>query len=197
MSRSCTTGVLRLLFHESAPSALRWALPCARGLASRQAARCGSARLRAHHPLGGPRGTLGRFRGCPGARRSPARRADWGALPGGRAPPTQQLIHGGTELGGGLHRANARRLEGRVLLRRRALAARDDGPGVPHALARRSGDARDIGDHGLADELAELMRGGFLIAPSDLTHGNDAFGSRIALAALRPIDEIHAAYRNA
>src|SRR5205823_11689554 len=129
----------------------------------------------------GPRGTLERFRGCTGARRSAARRAGWGAVPGGRAPPAEQLIHGAPELGGRLHGANPGRLERRVLVRRGALAARDDGPGVPHALARRSGDAGDVGDHGLADELADVMRGGFLIAATDLTHENDALGARIAL----------------
>ena len=115
-------------------------------------------------------------------------------MPDGRAPPAQQLIHGGTELGWGLHGANARRLERGVLVRRGALAARDDGPGVPHALARRSGDAGDVGDHGLADELADVMRGGFLIAATDLTHENDARGARIALEELQHVDEVHAAH---
>src|SRR6202171_3777321 len=184
-----------LMCHRSsAPPALRRALRRARCLASREAARSCGARFRPRHgPFGWPRGTLERFRAC--ARRPRCRRTCRGAAPGTRAPLTQQLIHGRTQLGGRLHRTNAGRLECRVLVRRGALAARDDGPGVPHALARRSGDAGDIGDHGLGDEPADVMRGGFLVAATDFTHENDALGARIALKELQHIDEVHAAHR--
>src|SRR6202140_2714284 len=153
---------------------------------------CGAPFRPRHDPLGRPRGRLEPFRGC--ARR-PRRRTCGGAAPGARAPPARQLIHGRTELGGRLPRANAGRLERRVLVRRGALATRDDGPGVPHALARGSGDAGDIGDHGLGTDPADVMRGGFLVAATDFTHENNALGARIALKELQHIDEVHAAHR--
>src|SRR5882672_9812328 len=193
---SCASAIRTesLMCHRpSAPPAPRGALRRARCLASREAARSCGARFRPRHgPSGWPRG-LERPRA--GARRARCRRTCRGAAPGARAPLTQQLIHGRTQLGGRLHRTNAGRLECRVLVRRGALAARDDGPGVPHALARGSSDAGDIGDHGLRDEPADVMRGGFLVAATDFTHENNALGARIALKELQHIDEVHAAHR--
>src|SRR5207237_2413599 len=115
------------------------------------------ARLRARRDPLGPRATPARFGG--GARRPRWRRTGGGGAPGARTALAQQVIHGGTELGGRFHRANARRLEGRVLVGRGALAARDDGPGVPHALASRMGYAGDMGDPWLADHIAYVSYG--------------------------------------
>src|SRR5262249_11930408 len=81
----------------------------------------------------------------------------------GRAPLAQQRGHGGTELRGRFDGAHPRGGKRGVLVRRRTLAAGDDGTGVAHALAGRGGDAGDIGDDRLADEAVDVARRRLLI----------------------------------
>src|SRR2546426_5540637 len=45
--------------------------------------------------------------------------------------------------------------------------------------SRRRGDAGHVSDHGLGDEPAEEMRGGFLIAATDLAHEKDRKSTRL------------------
>src|SRR6186713_142677 len=66
---------------------------------------------------------------------------------------------------------------------------------MPHALARRSRDARDIRDHGLGHVFMDEVRGSFFIRAADLTHHDDAFGLRISFKEFQHIDEVHAAHR--
>src|SRR5580658_2819485 len=54
--------------------------------------------------------------------------------------------------------ARSGRFEGSDLLRCRPLPARDDGPGVAHALAGRGGRAGDEGRHGLVHLLSDELR---------------------------------------
>src|SRR5690348_4429933 len=57
--------------------------------------------------------------------------------------------HGGAHVGGALDGGDAGSLHGGHLLRRGALAARDDGAGVAHAAARRRGLTADEPHHRL------------------------------------------------
>ena len=123
-----------------------------------------------------------------------ARRAAAAVLALGAAS-LEQLGHRRAQLGGRLHGAHARRIQRAELVRRRALAARDDRAGVAHALARRRGDARDVRDDRLGDVVLDELRGGFFIAAADLADQDDALGLRIALEQLEHVDEIHAAHR--
>src|SRR5438874_980658 len=77
----------------------------------------------------------------------------------------------------------------------RALAARDDRPGVAHALAGRCGEPGDIGHHGLAHELSDVLSGRLLVAAADFADEDDPLGARIALEELEHVDEVHAAHR--
>src|SRR5262249_46870428 len=83
----------------------------------------------------------------------------------------------------------------RVLVGGGALTARDDRTGVSHALAGGRGDPRDVGDDGFAHEAADVACGGFLVAPPDLAHQDDAFGAGIAFEEREPVDEVHATHR--
>src|SRR6185437_4582498 len=111
------------------------------------------------------------------------------------AAAPQQVVHRGTQLGGRLDRAHARGLECLVLVGRRALAAGDDGPRMAHAIARRRGDAGNVSHYRLGDEAADELRCRLLIAAADLTHQDDALGTRVALEQLDDVDEVETAHR--
>src|SRR6187399_2374204 len=66
---------------------------------------------------------------------------------------------------------------------------------MPHALARRSRDARDIRDHGLGHVFMDEIRGSFFVRAADLAHHDDAFGLRIPFEEFQHIDEVHTAHR--
>ncbi len=111
------------------------------------------------------------------------------------APLRQLFGHRLAEIGRRLHGACAGLVERAELVGRRALAARDDGAGMAHALARRRRDAGDVGHHGLGHVPADEIGRGFLIGAADLAHHDDAFGLRIAFEQLQHVDEVHAAHR--
>src|SRR5438876_9137961 len=185
----------RLLFHASAPSALP--------RASYRALPRASYRTRRPHPRRrGPDGRRPRRGPCASCGSLPPWRCPYGCCPHRRRgtacaplPGPQQLVQGRAELRWGLDGAHARRLEGGVLVARRALAACDDRPGVAHALAGRCGEPGDIGHHGFGDELADELGGRLLVAAADFANQNNALGARIALEELEHIDEVHAAHR--
>src|SRR5580700_392189 len=124
-----------------------------------------------------------------------ARRARLASRARRGAPPLQQRSDGRAELGGRLHRTHTRGGEGGILVGCRPAAPGDDRARVPHALARRRGDAGDVGDDRLADEAADVVGSCLLVAAADLPHQDDAARARIALEQLEHIDEIHAAHR--
>ena len=91
--------------------------------------------------------------------------------------------------------ANAGGLERLDLLGRGALAARDDGAGVAHALAGRRRGPRDEAGDRLVHLLLDEARGALLGAAADLADQDDAVGVRIGLEELEHVDEVHAADR--
>src|SRR5450631_413480 len=117
----------------------------------------------------------------------------------GRPPPhaaaPQHGAHRRAQFGGRLHRAHAGADKRLILLRRRAFAACNDGTRMAHALARRRGDAGDVGDHGLGYVLANIGRGCLFIAAADLTDKDDPFSVGIALEKFEHLNEAHAAHR--
>src|SRR6185437_1781805 len=76
-----------------------------------------------------------------------------------------------------------------------ALATRDDGSGVAHALARRRRRTRDERDHRLGDVFLDEFGSLFLGAAADLADHDDAFGLLVVLEQLEAIDEVHAVDR--
>src|SRR5437764_14212647 len=184
-----------LLFHASAPSALP--------RTSYRALPRTSQRARRPHPRRrGPDGRRSRRGPCASCGSLPPWRCPHGCCAHRRRgtacaplPGSQQLVHGRAELGGGLDGAHARRLEGGVLVARRALAARDDRPGVPHALAGRCGEPGDIGHHGFGDELADELGGRLLVAAADFADEDDPLGALLAHEVLDLVDEFHSTHR--
>ena len=88
------------------------------------------------------------------------------------------------------------RLEGGDLAVCATFAAGDDGTGVTHAPAGRSGDTSDEGDNGLLllpvgllEELSGILLGG----TTDLTDHDDTFGLRVLEEDLKAVDEVGAA----
>src|SRR5258706_9072526 len=79
-------------------------------------------------------------------------------------------------------------LHDRELLLRGALAARDDGPRVAHALAWRRGNAGDEADHRLLHVGLDPLRGVLLIGAADLAHHDDCFGLRVVVEHLQHVD---------
>ncbi|MNZ20484.1 hypothetical protein D3C78_375390 [compost metagenome] len=63
---------------------------------------------------------------------------------------------------------------------------------MTHALASRSGDARDVGDHRLGDVGLDVGRGLFLGAAADLADHHYGFGLGIVLEHLQDVDEVGA-----
>src|SRR5688572_14255302 len=104
-------------------------------------------------------------------------------------------LHRGAELRGRAHGDDAGLLERRVLVRRRALPARDHRAGMAHALARGRGDARDVGDDGLRHVPLDVLRGALLVAAADLADHDDAGRVLVALEEREHLDEVQPAHR--
>src|SRR3989442_2921215 len=66
------------------------------------------------------------------------------------------ILHGCPDIGRGLYDANAGLLHGADLFRCDPGAPRDDGAGMTHAAAGRSGLAGDEADHWLFDTLPDI-----------------------------------------
>src|SRR5690606_35973620 len=115
--------------------------------------------------------------------------------PGGTELPALELLPDrAAELRGRAHRRHAGGVQRPVLVFGRALAARDDGTGVPHALPGRRGDAGDVGDDRLRHLGSDVLGGRFLVAPADLAHHQHALGLRVGLEQRQAVDEVHAAH---
>ncbi len=86
-------------------------------------------------------------------------------------------------------------LQDRHLFRGGSLAAGDDGAGMPHPLARRGGDAGDVGRHRLGhvlfDEVGRLFFGG----AADLADHDDRFGVRVGLEQPQDVEVVGAVDR--
>ena len=80
-------------------------------------------------------------------------------------------------------------LERGDFLRSGAGAALDDGSGVAHALARRSGAPGDEGHHRLGHPLGDEARGPLLVAAADFTDEHYSFGQRIVLEHFQHVNE--------
>jgi hypothetical protein len=103
--------------------------------------------------------------------------------------------HGGAEVRGGLGDRDAGGAERVELGLGGALAARDDGAGVAHPLARGGGDAGDEADDGLLD--VGLDEGGavFLGRAADLADHDDALGLGVLVEEGEAVDEVGAVDR--
>src|SRR5690606_36671820 len=81
------------------------------------------------------------------------------------------------------------------LLLRGALAARNDGARMPHALARRGGDAGDEADHGLSHVVLDPARGVLLVGAADLADHDDGIGVGVVVEHLHDVDVLQAVHR--
>src|SRR5215471_1428514 len=81
---------------------------------------------------------------------------------------SQGLGHRLSDESGILHNPDAGSLQRANLLRRRAAASRDDGPGVPHPLARRSRPSSDERHDRDREVLLDVIGGGLFGGSSDL-----------------------------
>ena len=105
----------------------------------------------------------------------------------------EKLDHGLADVGDGVRDGNACRVERCDLIRRRALAAGDDGAGMAHALARRRLTSCDKGGdrlvrHVLLDPLCRVLLG----RAADLTDDEDGVGVGVVLKELECVDEVRA-----
>src|SRR5690606_3223090 len=71
-------------------------------------------------------------------------------------------------------------------------AARNQGAGVPHALARRRGDAGDEADHGLFHVVLGPLRGVDFVRPANLADHDDGVGVGVLVEHLEHIDVLQA-----
>src|SRR6185436_3915627 len=124
---------------------------------------------------------------------APTRVLIW-ASPIFTSTPWQLVGHGLAEIRERADGAHACFLEGRKLLRRRTLAARDDRAGMPHTLAGRRRDAGDVADDRLLDVLREVFGRGFLVGAADLDDHDDALRRGVFLEQRDAVDEVHAAH---
>src|SRR5882724_1692986 len=90
---------------------------------------------------------------------------------------------------------DARGFERFEFVRSRSFTSGDNRSGMAHSLAWRSSGPCDVGNHRLADVLANEFRAGLFVRPADLADHNDAFRLRIVFEACKHVDKIHAAYR--
>src|SRR5215213_6798103 len=103
--------------------------------------------------------------------------------------PTEDLDGEARDLGRRAADLHALRLQRLGLRGGRALRARDDRAGVAHRLARRRGEARDVGDDRLGhvglDELGSALLG----VAADLARQHDELGLRVLLEEAEDVDE--------
>src|SRR5690606_21343011 len=111
-------------------------------------------------------------------------------LSGRDAPLLEDPLHRDAELRRIGRDRDARGLHGADLVRGRALAAGDDRPGVPHALARRRRAARDEADHRLGDVLLDVGGGSLLGVAADLADHDDGLRVGVLLEGLQTVDEV-------
>ena len=87
------------------------------------------------------------------------------------------------------------RLHRRHLLRRRALAAGDDGAGVAHAASRRRGAAGDEADDRLLEVGLDALGRVLLGVAADLADHDDGLGLGVVVEQLQHVDEVGAVDR--
>ena len=105
----------------------------------------------------------------------------------------EEFDHGLADVGDGVRDGNACRVERCDLIRRRALAAGDDGAGVAHALARRRLTPCDEGGDGLVRHVfLDPLRRVLLGRAADLTDDEDGVGVGVVLKELERVDEVRA-----
>ena len=105
----------------------------------------------------------------------------------------EEFDHGLADVGDGVRDGDACRVERRDFVRRRALAAGDDGAGVAHALARRRLTPCDEGGDGLVRHvLLDPLRRVLFGRAADLTDDEDSVGVGVILKELERVDEVRA-----
>src|SRR5947209_4515784 len=100
----------------------------------------------------------------------------------GSNPCPHGPLHGDTEIGGAVGHRDAGGAEGGNLLRRGAAAAADDGPGMPHALARRRGLSGNERRHWLGDMGADVLGRPLLSSAANLADEQDRLRLGVLLA---------------
>src|SRR5688500_1242239 len=93
---------------------------------------------------------------------------------------------------GDLHARSFQRLS---LRGSRALGPRDDRPSVPHALAGRRLEPRDVGDDRLRAVIDDVCRGPLLVVAADLPRHDDQVGTGVGFERRQRLDEPHAVHR--
>src|SRR5688572_28148242 len=104
----------------------------------------------------------------------------------------QDALQRHAHLGGRARDLDARGLQRRDLVLGRALASRDDGAGVAHALAGWCGLAGDERGDGLLHLRLDELGRALLRVAADLAHHEDRAGARIVLEERERVDEVHA-----
>ena len=105
----------------------------------------------------------------------------------------EEFDHGLADVGDGVRDGDACRVERRDFVRRRALAAGDDGTGMAHALARRRLTPCDEGGDGLVRHvLLDPLRRVLFGRAADLTDDEDGVGVGVVLKELERVDEVRA-----
>src|SRR5947209_4051092 len=84
---------------------------------------------------------------------------------------------------------DAARLQRLLLALGRSGRAGDDRTGVAHRLARRRGEAGDVGEHGLRHGLLDEARGLLLLVAADLSDHDHVLGLGIGLELGQDVDE--------
>src|SRR5690349_714601 len=93
--------------------------------------------------------------------------------------PTGQLGQGLADVSQGTHGLPASVLQSSEFLVRSAIAAGDDGAGMAHTLAGRSGNASDVGNYRLGDVGLDVGSRFFFSRTADLADHDDRFGLRV------------------
>ena len=105
------------------------------------------------------------------------------------------MFQGSADVGRGADGGNACRLQRAEFVRRRAFAAGDNRAGMPHAFARRGGNARDVGDDGFVHVRFDVFGRFFFGGAADFADHDDAFGLRVGLEGGEDVHEAGAVNR--
>src|SRR6185503_3002679 len=111
------------------------------------------------------------------------------------APASDHAGDRGAHVGRALHGGDAGSLHRAHLLGRRALAARDDGAGVPHAAPWRRRLSADEAHDGLGDVGPDERRRFLLGGAADLADQHDRLGAGIVLEEAEDVDEARPVHR--